>query len=94
MTRKGMFLLYQLKRKLMTQKMVQDYPASPWKEKKFGLELRRNECFIGQDNALDPKPKRISLKIVHLSWFCFLCFFSKLKDGRKRPQMKDNGIPH
>ena len=67
MTRKGMFLLYQLKRKLKTQKMVQDYPASPWKEKKLGLELRRNECFIGQDNALDPKPKRISLKIVHLS---------------------------
>lgn len=55
MTRKRMFLWYQLKRKLKTQKMVQDYPASPWKEKKFGLELQRNECFIDQDNALDPK---------------------------------------
>ena len=81
MTRKRMFLWYQLKRKLKTQKMVQDYPASPWKEKKFGLELQRND--------------RISLKTVHLSWLCFLCFVSKLKDGRKsRPQMMANGIPH
>lgn len=56
MTRKGMFLPYQLKKKAKATEAGTVLSSTTLEREKFGLELQRNECFFDQDNAPGPKP--------------------------------------
>lgn len=57
MTRKGMFLPYQLKKKLKPQKLAQFYQAPPWKEKNLALNYKEMNVFLTRimHQALSPE---------------------------------------